>query len=395
MTTLESQGEKGMAVQLDVQSAKPIATGQNCPIFHLQERWRFLARRVGQLRQDGHDDPTLDQAAWHLYCARYHSHPGQSSGPPQPTDPAQPTNLDDRAESTRPWTRALSADARYSIRRNLIEAENLLDQFTGQQPEAIEAILYDFNEDGDAEVRLANSRLIAWLAPASGGQLFGLDAREAAQNVLAEGLPSFVEYFWCSPIQSGEVQDFLNRADGNFARQGYHGQLRQGAGRVQVLLQQQAMVYDLPLRVSKALTMIESSDELEISYLIEGLPDGWQVNFGSLWHWAGFGTETANRFVHDLAGHRLGSCQRSCYLPQSSGIGLCDVWSGMDLQLRTPDGCRLAISSAPPATASTESHHYLAVLPHWTVTGDQAGRWSTKFSLRVEPSPSDVRKRIP
>ncbi|MBL8852530.1 MAG: DUF1926 domain-containing protein [Planctomycetaceae bacterium] len=391
------------------------ATGPRSAVAQLQHRWQFLTRRLQTLQRDGHDEPTLAQAKWHLYCASYHSGALPSAEPPVDSA-AFHAGAQKSSDGASAWNDEMSADVQQSIRRNLIEADNLLDEFSGRAAETVDALLYDFDGDGEAEVRLANSQLMAWLAPAAGGQLFGLDARSVGQNVLASGLPSFLEYFWYPQIQSGEVQDFLNRADHSFANRSYHGKLRQGQGRMQILLQQQATVHDLPLRVSKALTMLDCSDELEITYLIEGLPEGVLLNFGSLWHWAGIGSDVTNRFVHDLAGHRLGSCQRPLYLPQSSGVGLCDVWSGIDLQLKTPSVCRLVVSPTPqsrtsapgstttsspstkssptPTTPTTPSSTapYLAVMPHWIISGDAQGRWSTKFSLRVDPTPTDIRK---
>lgn len=379
-----------MAQGLELKSASPITMGPVGSVSQLQDRWRYLAKRLAGLSQDGHDEPVLAQAKWCLYCAGYHS--GSSHGSSHDPDPTA-SRLDPSADpaTTTAWSTAISLDAQNSIRRNLIEAENLLDDFSNQQPASIDAVVHDFNGDGDVEVRLANSQLIAWLAPAAGGQLFGLDVRAGGRNVLASGQPSFLEYFWYPQIQSGEVEDYLKRAERRFTLNSYHGQIRQGHGRVQVLLQQQAMVYDLPLRVSKALTMLENSNEVEVTYLIEGLPEGLLLNFGSVWHWDGIGSDSTNQYVHDLAGRRLGSGRRSWYWPQSFGFGLCDVWSGVDLQLKAPDGCRLVVSPAARCGASNESGNYLAVMPHWIIAGDADGRWSTKFNLRVDPAPIDVR----
>ncbi|MBL8890400.1 MAG: DUF1926 domain-containing protein [Planctomycetaceae bacterium] len=357
------------------------------PIPHLFGRWQFLHDRLQRLHDDGHADPGLDQAKWHLYCAQYHGCSAVGAEPPMtlPSSGLAQAALEN-------WCTELPMDAVQSIRRNLIDAENLIDKFRNLKPEVIEALLHDFDGDGETEIRLANSHCVAWMAPSLGGRLLGLDSRNERQNVLAGDLPSFVEYFWYPKIQSNEVSDYLTHADANFANGSYHGQLRQGEGRVQVLLRQQSLVHDLPLRVSKALTILESQEELEITYLIEGLPAGIHVNFGSLWHWTGIGTDDANRFLHDLSGHRLGSCRRSLYLPCSAGVGLCDAWSGIDLQLCTPKLCSIAVSATPIESRCSTAFHHVSVLPHWTVTGDLDGRWSTKFSLRLDSTNTSARK---
>lgn len=363
------------------------SSASRSPIPQLFGRWQFLQNRLERLQNDGQFDPILDQAKWHLYCAQYHGCTLSGAEPPLSLPINAPTPV-----ALGAWQPELPMDTLQSIRRNLIEAENLIDKFWNLNPEVIEALLHDFDGDGDPEIRLTNSQFVVWMAPSSGGQLFGLDARTEGQNVLASGLPSFVEYFWYPKIQSNEISDYLSHADAGFAQGSYHGQLRQGEGRVQVLLSQQSLVHDLPLRVSKALTILESNNELEITYLIEGLPVGVQLNFGSLWHWAGVGTDDSNRFLHDLSGHRLGSCRRSLYLPCAAGVGLCDAWSGIDLQLRTPSLCGIAVSAAPLDDSSLTSIHHVGVLPHWTVTGDVEGRWSTRFSLRLDSTSIAARK---
>lgn len=69
---------------------------------------------------------------------------------------------------------------RNGIYRHLISADRLLDR-VAPNPE----LRGDFNLDGELEYRLETPQLSAWIAPAAGGMLYELDARETGLNLLA------------------------------------------------------------------------------------------------------------------------------------------------------------------------------------------------------------------
>ena len=66
---------------------------------------------------------------------------------------------------------------RNAVYHHLIAADNLLDQATGKPAAWVEATAADWNFDARQEIRLSNDKLIALLAPASGGHLYELDVR--------------------------------------------------------------------------------------------------------------------------------------------------------------------------------------------------------------------------
>ena len=79
---------------------------------------------------------------------------------------------------------------RQGVYQHLIAADNLLEQAQGRgwhQDERpwVELDAADYNLDGRQEVRLANDRLFALVAPAAGGQLYELDVRSICLNLLA------------------------------------------------------------------------------------------------------------------------------------------------------------------------------------------------------------------
>ena len=74
---------------------------------------------------------------------------------------------------------------RNAVYRSLIAADNLLDRAAGRPETWVEATADDFNFDARQEVRLANDRLLALIAPSRGGQMVELDVRKIQHNLLA------------------------------------------------------------------------------------------------------------------------------------------------------------------------------------------------------------------
>ena len=74
---------------------------------------------------------------------------------------------------------------RNAVYQHLIAADNLLDKAAGRPAAWVEAVAEDYNLDARQEVRLANDRLMALIAPSRGGQLLELDVRKIQHNLLA------------------------------------------------------------------------------------------------------------------------------------------------------------------------------------------------------------------
>ena len=74
---------------------------------------------------------------------------------------------------------------RNAVYQSLIAADNLLDRAAGRPETWVDATADDFNFDARQEVRLANDKLIALVAPSRGGSLTELDVRKIQHNLLA------------------------------------------------------------------------------------------------------------------------------------------------------------------------------------------------------------------
>jgi alpha-amylase len=127
---------------------------------------------------------------------------------------------------------------------------------------------------------------------------------------------------------------------------------------------------------------------LVIAYLLEGLPQDESLHFGVEFNFAGLPADADDRFFHDLDGQRLGHLGTELDLNELSGLGLTDQWQGIDLQLCCDRPTRFW--TFPVATVSQSEggfelvHQSAVVLPHWLVTGDANGSWSTTLRLTVD-----------
>ncbi|HUP87955.1 MAG TPA: efflux RND transporter permease subunit, partial [Longimicrobiales bacterium] len=123
-------------------------------------RMMMVSRRLAQAENQGLEGETLDHARTALYrgqcnCPYWH---GAFGGIYLP-------------------------HLRNAIYNQLIAADNLIDQAAGRSGPWCEATVDDYNFDSRQEVRLANDKLVALLAPSQGGQLYELDVRTICHNL--------------------------------------------------------------------------------------------------------------------------------------------------------------------------------------------------------------------
>ena len=324
--------------------------------------------------------------------------------------------------------------------RELLAAENILDQINARPEGWVDAMADDFDFDGRPEVRLANEKLVAWLSPAAGGYLYELDAREICHNLLAtidrrpeayhdkvrqganqnqdtaasihdrvvfkqEGLDqrlqydayrrkSLVDHFFPMDTQLENVMAGSADPCGDFIAADYESVIRRGTDRVQVLLSRRGLVHDQEIMLTKGLTIFGSQNLVEITYLLEDLPDQLEVIFAPEFNFSGLPSGADDRFFHCGDQTSLGQLQ-TCLDRQVPAIHLVDQWLGIDCGLEFDQDTSLwtyPIETVSQSEAGFELvHQSVAVLPHWVVRGNDQGRWSTKIRLRVDTSMATAR----
>ncbi|MEM9413495.1 MAG: alpha-amylase/4-alpha-glucanotransferase domain-containing protein, partial [Planctomycetota bacterium] len=128
----------------------------------MYSRMMYVSRLLNEARDNGANEQVLSQAQDYLYqgqcnCSYWH---GAFGGIYLP-------------------------HLRNAVYQNLIFADNLLEQNNRSSDSWVDCTRGDYDFDGSNEIRLANDKLVAWMAPKQGGMLYELDVRELGHNLLA------------------------------------------------------------------------------------------------------------------------------------------------------------------------------------------------------------------
>jgi alpha-amylase len=327
---------------------------------------------------------------------------------------------------------------RNAIYTHLLTAETLLERSLDRPDQWVEATVDDYDFDGRAEVRLASDQLVAWISATQGGQIYELDLREISHNLnatiqrrpelyhakvlagnqeggeaaasihdrvvfkqadLDERLQydsrlrnSLIDHFRDDDVDALAIQESRSVERGDFADGAYSTKIRRNPNRIQIMLSRMGNAWGVPLTITKGITLDAGSDELEIAYLIEGLPADRSFNFGVEFNFAGMPDGQDDRFFSDAAGNNLGHLGSVLNLDEARQIKLTDRWLGLEVELEFDQIGGIFVYPVQTVSQSESGfelvHQSVAVEPHWTIQGDDMGRWSTrmKLSLRTQSS---------
>jgi alpha-amylase len=330
---------------------------------------------------------------------------------------------------------------RNAIFNQLIKADTLLNLALNKGDQWVEVASDDYNFDGWKEVQLAGDHLLALVAPGRGGMLYELDVRPIAHNLLAtftrkpeayhrkilgggdgrndvagvsdkvifkqEGLDeriqydntsrkSLVDHFYdphttLAAVARGEAAEW-----GDFHLRPYEAKLRRNPKRMQVQLMCQGMAGDIPLRITKSLTLAAGSTTLEIGYLLEGLPQDRTLHFSPEFNFAGLPSGADDRYFYGTDRQRYGQLGAWLDLHDSNELGLVDEWLGIDVNLafsRQTSLWTFPVESVSQSEGGFELvHQSVAVQPHWLVQGDEDGRWTVSIHLNLDTSLAESRQ---
>ncbi|MFZ5829721.1 MAG: alpha-amylase/4-alpha-glucanotransferase domain-containing protein [Planctomycetota bacterium] len=332
---------------------------------------------------------------------------------------------------------------RNAVYRHLIAADNLLDQVQGRSGPWIEATAEDFNFDARQEVRLANDRLVALLAPSRGGQLYELDVRSIAHNLLAtlarrpEGYhqkvaggarqgdaacasihdrvvfkqpdleqrlqydnhsrKSLLDHFFHNDTRLEDVAAGRAAELGDFLNGHYDARLRRNPDRAQVQLVRQGRAGDDEICLTKGITLDAGSNVLQVTYLLENLPANRVLHFAAELNFAGLPAGADDRYFSLPDGQRLGQLGARLDLSNTMGLVLTDEWLGIDvgLQLSRPTHVwTFPVETVSQSEGGFEAvHQSVVVMPHWYVEADADGRWGVTLELTMETARAESRER--
>ena len=147
--------------------------------------------------------------------------------------------------------------------------------------------------------------------------------------------------------------------------------------------------------VTKAVTVAEGGNALQIAYLLEGLPKERSLHFGVEFNLAGLPSGADDRFFH-VGDQRFGQLGEKLDLNGAQSLGLTDDWLGIDVRLEIdrPSGIwAFPIESVSQSEGGFELvHQSVVVLPHWHVRGDATGRWSATMHLHLDTQLAESRR---
>jgi alpha-amylase len=331
---------------------------------------------------------------------------------------------------------------RNAVYQHLIAADNALEQAEGRPGPWVDATQGDFNLDARPEVRLANDKLVAYVAPSRGGQLYELDVRSVPINLLAtltrrpeayhqkvlsrggqgdgqhvasihervvfkqQGLEqkvvydpyrrlALVDHFYAPDTTRDEV--VANRAVecGDFVTSAYAARIRRSAARVQLLMTRSGHVGEYEVMLTKAISIWPEQCSLEVRYVLENIPRHFPYLFAVELGFAGMAGNASDRYFYTPAERHLGTLDSLLDLPDTECIGMVDEWLGLDLAVgfsTAADVCTFPIQTVSQSEGGFELVYQSSVLlPRWNVRPDNRGRWSLDLTLSLDTTQAESR----
>ncbi len=329
---------------------------------------------------------------------------------------------------------------RQAIYKHLIQADTFIERAERPSEAWVDVSSGDYNLDARQETMAASDRLVALFAPAAGGMLYELDVRAIGLNLLStmarrpeayhravlggengnlaavstevifkhpdldqkvfyDHLPrkSLIDHFY--DLETTHAQVAQNKAHelGDFAAGNYEARIRRSTSKVQIQLSRQGTVGEIPVGLSKTVTVQAGSSVLLIDYELEGLPAEAVLHFAPEFNFAGLPGGADDRYFHDGQDNQLGRLGSFQDLQEAYRLHMTDQWLGIDvgLTLSQPAGLwAFPIESVSQSEGGFEGvHQQVCVIPHWLVRGDAQGRWSVRIELNLDTSLAESRQR--
>ncbi len=300
---------------------------------------------------------------------------------------------------------------RGAVYRHLIAAHEALDEAEGLQGPRVALDVADYNLDARQEVKIENDRLVAFLRPAQGGHVYELDVRHCRTNALAtlerrhepyhgdEGQEgrvvydraprkALVDHIYPIDVRLDDLVACRDVERGDFATGAYLSKAVRGEGHVALVMGRPGWADGHAIQVEKTVRVDEGSPTLDVHYVLTDLPAGVPIRFAVELNLAGMAGHADDRYYSGPDGARLGPLDSRLDLERTTGLSLTDEWLdlGIDLAWSVPGG----LWCFPIETVSLNVTEYegvyqsSAVIPHWTVLGDESGRWEVRLRWTLD-----------
>jgi alpha-amylase len=333
---------------------------------------------------------------------------------------------------------------RNAVYTHLIAADTAIEEAAGRIGPWVEATASDFNLDARQEIRLANERLVAYVAPSQGGQLYEFDIRAVPVNLLAtltrrpeayhrkvqqaasgnngQGQPasihdrvifkqsgldrklvydpyrrrSLIDHFFAPGVTLDDLIGCNAAEQGDFITGVYESRIRRKPERVQAWMTRLGRAGAVTIRVSKGISLSRDSSSLEMEYVLENVPSDFRLLFAPELGFAGLAGNAPDRYFYTSSQCNLGALDAQLELNDIDQIGLVDGWLGIDvaINLSRPAGVwTFPIQAVSQSEGGFELvHQSSTVIPYWRVEADDNGRWCVEITLAVDTSRAESKR---
>ncbi len=206
---------------------------------------------------------------------------------------------------------------------------------------------------------------------------------------------SLVDHFYPINVSAAEVANNQYEELGDFVGGAYEAKLRRNPTRMQAQLTRKGRVGSTAIQITKGITLEAGSQNLQIAYVLEGLPPGELVNFGVEFNFSGLPGGCDDRYFHDSRHNLLGQLGTRLDLKDIESISLTDEWLGIDIELQTDQP--MHVWTFPVETVSQSEggfelvHQSVVVHPHWYIRAGSDGRWVATMNLLIDTSMAEKR----
>jgi alpha-amylase len=333
---------------------------------------------------------------------------------------------------------------RNAVYSHLIAADTAIEEASGRIGSWVEASAADYNLDARQEIRLASDKMVAYVTPSQGGQIYELDIRAIPINVLATltrrpeayhqrvlqsaggqndqghaasihdrvvfkqaGLDqklvydsyrrrSLIDHFYDPAVSLQDLIGGHASEHGDFVTGVFESRIRRSTDRVQLWMTRMGKVGEANIRLSKGITVSRDSSSLEVEYQLENLPSDFRLLFAVELAFAGLAGNAPDRYFYSSADRNLGALDSQHELAPIDQLGLVDGWLGLDLALQfsQPAGVwTFPIQAVSQSEGGFELVHQSAtVIPYWTVHPDEKGAWRIEFTIAADTSRAESKR---
>ncbi|MHC5544421.1 alpha-amylase/4-alpha-glucanotransferase domain-containing protein, partial [Singulisphaera rosea] len=199
---------------------------------------------------------------------------------------------------------------------------------------------------------------------------------------------AFVDHFFAPDVTIDDLATCRDVERGDFVTGAYLSKVQRGDDRVSLLMERPGRADGHAIQIRKSVELAAESSDLEIRYVLEGLPVGVPLHFGVEMNFAAMAGHAHDRYYLDGEGTRLGMLDSRLDRSLVEGVGLVDEWLDLSVGLvwSVPGGlwC-FPIETVSQSESGFEGvYQSSAVIPHWVVKADDSRRWEVRIRLSAD-----------